>query len=83
MKGGWAWLVRQWGMATNLTCSICIRQETYFRLMKIYLHNTVAHYNCFYDSKIVDHFFTSSHIKAHLIEAKTVSSDVLSKATKM
>ena len=83
VKGGWAWLVRQWGMATNLTCSICIRQETYFRLMKIYLHNTVGHYNCFYDSKIVDHFFTSSNIKAHLIEAKTVSSDVLSKATKM
>ena len=83
MKGGWTWLVRPWGMVTNLTCSICIRQETYFRLTKICLHNTAGHYNCFYDSKIVDHFFTSSNIKAHLIEAKTVSSDVLSKATKM
>lgn len=83
MKGGWAWLVRQWGMATNLTCSICLRQETYFRSMKIYLHNTVGHYKCFYDLKVVDNFFTSSNIKAHLIEVKTVSSDVLSKATKM
>lgn len=55
MKVRWAWQIRQWGMATNLTCSIWIRQETYFHMTKIYLQNTVGHYKCFYDLKIVDH----------------------------
>ena len=63
-------------MATNVTCSIFIRQETYFRMIKIYLHNTVGHYKCFYDLEIADQFCTSSNIKAHRIEGKTVSSNV-------